>query len=81
MEVDLLEDKSTFYAESDQAIEEIRDAKKRGFVEVLKKSSSKKRKVLRWRTVARWDWKSDEPPQAYRVVESEELEVFPETTV
>ena len=82
MEVDLLEDMATTFQLSDQELEALRDAKKRFFLEVLKKSSSKSRKVLRWRTVRRWySRESDEAPQAYKVVESAELEVLPETTV
>ena len=57
-------------------MEKDRKVWKRGFIGVLKDSPSKNRKLFRWKDIDR----DHSHPSGDKVVESGELEVFPETS-
>lgn len=64
------------------SFEATRDGWKHGIIEVLKDSTSKDRKLLRWKTVGRRMGYYHRPlPGDYEVVESEEIEVLPERSL
>jgi len=73
VEIHLIEHKDGYFAQPPNLLER-RAAWKKGLVDVLKKSPSRDRKVLRWK-VAKIYWQPLDRCLAREVVEAEELEV------
>ena len=77
VEVDFIERKGEPFAPPQDVLEDTRNVWKHGIVELLKNNTSESRKLLRWCTIG--DQKFGCP--GYEIVESGEMEVFPETSL
>jgi len=82
VDIDLIEYLDSPFGSPPEVVEDRVDDWKRGFIDVLKNSSSKDRKFLRWRIVHTSVYRRpDSPMKGYDIVASGELEVFPETSL